>query len=300
MTTQPSTLAALSSDIARLAAQVAPFVASVAARPHRPSSGIAIGGPLVLTADHTVERDRDITVTIGERHYEAVLAGRDPATDIAVLRVEDLAGAIPPLAPPPVTGSLVLSLSRTGSGTLSAGLGVITSVGGPLRTGRGIVLPSIIRTDAALRPGTAGGALVDVDGRIVGITTPGLLRGLPVAIPANEAFELGRRLADRQPLGRGYLGVSVQPVTLGPVQQKTAAGERGLLVFGVAADAAADRAGLLIGDILLRYDEAPLQDATDLQDRLGRSAPGSTASIRLLRGGQVQKLEITVGERPAA
>jgi S1-C subfamily serine protease len=300
MSTHPSALAALSSEITGLITAAAPFVVSVAARPHRPSSGIAIGGQLVLTADHAVERERDIVVAIDDRRYEAILAGRDPATDIAVLRVDGLDTGAPPVAAPPATGALVLSISRTGSGTLSAGLGVITSVGGPLRTGRGVVLPSIIRTDAAVRPGTAGGALVDSEGRIVGLTTPGLLRGLPVAIPATDAFELGRRLASRQPLGRGYLGVSVQPVALGRVQQDAGSDQRGLLVFGVAGDGAADRAGVLVGDILLRFDETPLHSPTDLQDQLSHAAPGGTAALRLLRGARVETLGIIVGERPAA
>jgi serine protease Do len=299
MSTHTSALAALSADISTLVAAAGPYVASVAARPHRPSSGIVIGSDLVLTADHAVERDRDIAVVIGDRRYDAVLAGRDPATDIAVLRVNGLDAAVPPVSSTPPTGSLVVSVSRTGSGTLSVGLGVITSVGGPLRTGRGVVLPSIIRTDAALRPGTAGGALVDAEGRLVGITTPGLLRGLPVAIPAIDAFELGRRLASQQPLGRGYLGVSVQPVTLTRAQQEAASDARGLLVFGLAADGAADRAGLLVGDVLLRFEGDQLHDPTDLQDRLGRTAPGSTATISLLRGNQVQTLGMTVGERPS-
>ncbi len=300
MSTQPSVLASLSSDVSRLVASASPFVVGVAARPHRPSSGIAIGQGLVLTADHAVERDRDIVVTVEGRRYDAVLAGRDPATDLAVLRVDGLDSATPAVAAPPPTGSLVVSISRTSSGTLSAGLGVITSVGGPLRTGRGVVLPSIIRTDAAVRPGTAGGALVDAEGRVVGITTPGLLRGLPVAIPAGDAFQIGERLASQQPLGRGYLGVSVQPVGLAAAQRELAADDRGLLVFGVADDGAASRAGVLVGDVLLRFEDAPLHGPADLQDRLGRIAPGNKASVRLLRGGQAQTLEITIGERPSA
>jgi S1-C subfamily serine protease len=300
MSTQPSVLASLSSDVSRLVAAASPFVVGVAARPHRPSSGIAIGHDLVLTADHAVERDRDIVVTIDGRRYDAVLAGRDPATDLAVLRVDGLDGAAPVVAAPPPTGSLVVSISRTSAGTLSAGLGVITSVGGPLRTGRGVVLPSIIRTDAALRPGTAGGALVDTEGRVVGITTPGLLRGLPVAVPAGDAFQIGERLASQQPLGRGYLGVSVQPVGLGGAQREAATDDRGLLVFGVADDGAAARAGVLVGDVLLRFYDAALHGPADLHDRLGRIAPGNKASVRLLRGGQAQTLEIMIGERPSA
>ena len=295
-----SLLSSLSSEIASLAQATAPFVAGVAARPHRTSSGIAIGGNLILTADHAIERDRDIAVTIEGRKHDAVLVSRDPATDLAVLRADGLDAATPSTAAPPPAGSLVLSVSRTGSGTLSTGVGVITSVGGPLRTGRGVVLQSIIRTDAALRPGTAGGALVDAQGQIVGITTPGLLRGLPVAIPALEAFELARRLAAHQPLGRGYLGVSVQPVSLAVRQRESASDTRGLLVFDIASSGAAEQAGILVGDILLRFDGETLQSPGDLQDRLGRSAPGHESTVTLMRGGQVEQLAITVGERPQA
>ncbi len=300
MAQQTSLLASLSSEIADLAARVAPSIVSVSARPHRSSSGIAIGDGLVLTADHAVERDRDIGVVVNGQRLDATLTGRDPATDLAVLRVEGLGANAPRVAAPPAAGSLVLSLSRTGSGTLSTGLGVITSVGGPLRTGRGVVLPSIIRTDAALRPGTAGGALVDAHGHIVGITTPGLMRGLPVAIPAPEAFELARRLATHQPLGRGYLGVSVQPVRLAAAQRTAGTSERALLVFDVAPDGAADQAGLLVGDVLVRFDDEPVSDPAGLQDRLGRTKPGQQSSMLVLRGNQTQELTVTVGERPSA
>ena len=300
MATHPSLLASLSSELTDLAHAAAPFVVSVAARSHRSASGVALGGNLILTADHAVERDRDIGITLDAATFEAVLIARDPATDLAVLRAEGLDLTAPPTAAPPPPGALVLSISRTGSGTLSTGLGVITSVGGPLRTGRGTVLPSIFRTDAALRPGTAGGALIDVHGQLVGITTPGLLRGLPVAIPAVDAFALARRLASKQPLGRGYLGLSVQPVTLAASQQAATTDDRGLLVFGIAPDGSAARAGLLVGDILMRFDVTTLRDLPDLQDQLGRLTPGDARAVTVLRGGVVHQLSITVGERPAA
>ena len=304
MANSTSVLSALSSEIASLAEAAAPFVAGIAARPHRTSSGIAIGGNLILTADHAVERDRDIAVTLDGRKHDASLVARDPATDLAVLRVEGLDVAPATAAAPPPTGSLVLSVSRTGSGTLSTGIGVITSVGGPLRTGRGVVLQSIIRTDAALRPGTAGGALVDTEGRIVGITTPGLLRGLPVAIPALDAFDLAfdlaRRLAAHQPLGRGYLGVSVQPVALGATQRESAGAARGLLVFDLAAGGAAEQGGILVGDILLRFDGEAVQSPGELQDRLGRTTPGHPSAVTVIRGGRPEQLTVTVGERPQA
>lgn len=293
-----SSFARLSSDIAALVAAVGPSVVTVGARPHRGSSGIALGGDLVVTADHAVERDRDITVTVNGTRHDAVLAARDRATDLAVLRVVGLDAPAAAAAPAPTTGSLVVSVSRTTSGTVSAGLGVITSVGGPLRTARGVVLPSIIRTDAALRPGTAGGALVDAQGRIVGVTTPGLMRGLPVAIPAVEAFELARRLAAREPLGRGYLGVSVQAVRLGRAQQEAAPDGQGLLISGVSPDGSADRAGMLVGDVVLQFGDRVVRSADELQDALATSQPGTEVAVLLLRGASRQQLTLTVGERP--
>ena len=300
MSNDLSVLATFSSTLAGLVEAAAPRVVGVSARAHRGASGVALGGDLVITADHVIERDRDISVIVNGVPHEASVAGRDPATDLAVLRVSGFDAPRAPVAGIPPTGSLVISVSRTTSGTVSAGLGVITSVGGPLRTARGVVLPSIIRTDAALRPGTAGGALVDVQGNIVGITTPGLLRGLPVAIPAMDAGHIAERLAAHRPLGRGFLGLSVQGVALASRQQDATPDGRGLLVFGVARSGSADRAGIMVGDVLVRFNDRTLAHPEDLQDGLVGVAPGTEVSVKLLRGGVVQDVAVTVGERPAA
>lgn len=300
MAQHSSLLASLSSEVASLVDAVSSHVVSVAGRPHRPSSGLAIGGDLVVTVDHAIERDRGITVTANGTRYEAALVGRDPATDLAVLRVTGLAAPEPALGPPPGTGSLVISVSRTASGTVSTGLGVITSIGGPLRTARGIVLPTIIRTDAALRPGTAGGLLTDAAGSVIGITTPALLRGLPVAIPAQEAVRVARRLASSEPLGRGYLGVNVQPVALAPRQQEPAGADAALLVVGVARGGSAEAAGVFVGDLVVRFNGTAVRAPESLQDGLAAVTPGSTASVTVLRGTAIENLQVTIGERPAA
>jgi S1-C subfamily serine protease len=295
-----SLLASLSSELSGLVQTASSFVVTVSGRPHRPASGLALGGDLVITADHVIERDRDLSITIGGTRHEATLAGRDPATDLAVLRVSGLDAAAAPIGEVPRAGSLGVSISRTASGTVSTGFGVITSVGGPLRTGRGVVLPAIVRTDAALRPGTAGGALVDVSGHLVGMTTPALMRGLPVAIPAKDASEVAARLASRQPLGRGYLGITVQAVTLAAAQRDAAGADRGLLIFGVAADGAAARAGLLVGDVLVRFEAKDVRSQDDLQDSLFAAAPGTEAHVTVLRGAKREDLIVTIAERPPA
>lgn len=292
-------LAALSSELAALVERASSYVVGVAARPHRPSSGIALGGDLVLTADHAVERDTGIVVRIGDARHDAALVGRDAASDIALLRVDGLALPQPAVADPPAPGALVVSIARTSGGTVSAALGVITSVGGPLRTPRGVAIPRVIRTDAALRPGTAGGAIVDADGRVLGMTTPALLRGLPVAIPIEQARAIAERIATGGSVGRGYLGVSVHGVRL-PERQRPEGADRGLLVSGIAVESAADRAGLLVGDVLVAFGGKRLASIDDLQDAIAEAAPGSVIPVSLLRGGSQVAADVTIGARPTS
>jgi len=290
-------LATLSSEITQLVETAAPHVVSVAARPRRPATGLALGGDLIVTADHAVERDTNIRVSIDDAQYEAALVGRDRASDVALLRASGLAAPTPESAPIPGVGALVVSLARTTSGTVSAALGVITSVGGPLRTPHGVVLPRIIRTDAALRPGTAGGAIVDVTGGVIGMTTPALLRGLPVAIPIEQVREIADRIASSGSVGRAYLGVSVHPVRLPSRQQLNDAGERGLLISGIASESAAEQAGLLVGDVLVRFSDRPLGAVEDLQDLLAGVRPGGVVPVTVVRGGSLHQTQLTIGAR---
>jgi S1-C subfamily serine protease len=132
------------------------------------------------------------------------------------------------------------------------------------------------------------------------MTTPGLMRGLPVAIPADEALQIAQRLASQQPLGRGYLGVNVHGVELTERQQQAAAERRGLLVLGVVHGGGAERGGLVVGDILLRFDGRPVVRPDALQDALAGLAPGATARVTALRGLTLEELTVTIAERPAA
>jgi S1-C subfamily serine protease len=294
MATESFSLSAFSTELADLIERAGSFVVSLDSRPRRPASGIVCGKDLVVTADHVLHREEEITVQAGGRSYPATVAGRDPASDIAVLRVPGLAIAEPQRSDSFRVGMLVVSISRTAAGGLSAGAGVIAAIGGPLRTGQGIVFPQVIRTDAASRPGTSGGAILDASGRVIGMTTTALLRGLPVAIPTAQVWQIASALASNRTVRRGYLGVSVQPVRL-PERQ----GGRGLLVSGVARDGAADRAGLLVGDVIVGFDDRKLGDADGLQDAIAGVEPGRAVSVGILRGGVPQQVPVTIGERPS-
>jgi S1-C subfamily serine protease len=130
------------------------------------------------------------------------------------------------------------------------------------------------------------------------MTTSALLRGLPVGIPIAQLLEITSALASNAPLKRAYLGVSVQPVRFpkpGPDGL-----EGGLLVFGIAPGAAADRAGLLVGDVIVAFDDARLAHADDLQDLLAAAEPGTRRSLSVVRGGSLQRVDVIPGERPFA
>jgi S1-C subfamily serine protease len=297
MTDSKISLSDFSSQLADLVERAAAFVVSVDGRHRRPGSGIVIGPELVVTADHLLERE-DVAVRVDERRLPATVAGRDPASDIAVLRVPGLDGNPPARGNEPRVGQLAVSVSRTSTGGVSAGAGSINAVGGPLRTGRGVTLRQVIRTDAAARPGTSGGAIVEASGGVIAMTTSALLRGLPVGIPFDQLLEIATALASNAPLKRAYLGVSVQPVRFpkpGPDDM-----QGGLLVFGVAPEGAADRAGLLVGDVIVAFDRSRLAHADDLQDRLASAEAGSAAVVDVVRGGALQRIEVTLGARPSA
>ena len=296
MSNPESLLSDLSSALATLVERASRSVVSVDARCHRPGSGIIVGPDLVVTADHLIERD-DVVVRVGEKQYAATIAGRDPASDIAALRVAGLGGSDPHRASEPQVGQVAVSIARTSGGGVSAGAGLINALIGPLRTGRGVVLNRLIRTDAAARPGTSGGAIVDAGGSVIAMTTSALVRGV-VGIPMPHVLEIATALASNTPLKRAYLGVSVQPVKFPRPAPDGASG--GLLVFGVAADGAADRAGLLVGDAIVAFNDARVLSAEDLHDRLAASMPGSTATLSVIRGGALQRIGITLGVRPSA
>src|SRR5918999_4996305 len=245
--TAASSLDALSNQLAELVERASAFVVSVNGRHGRPASGLIFGHDLVVTADHVLERDDHIRVRVSERRFDAEIAGRDPGTDVAVLRVPGLGGSEPPRSSAVRPGQLVIGVSRTPTAaTPAAGLGLIAAIGGPLRTGRGVSLRQVFRTNASTYPGASGGAILDTAGRVIGMSTSGLLRGLPVVIPSEQLWELATPLASGKTVKRAYLGVSVQPARFPKAGAEGIEG--GLLVSALAPDGAADRGGVMVGD----------------------------------------------------
>ena len=294
------TLAALSEGMADAVANAGKSVVRVHGRRRRPGSGVVYAPGLVLTAGHVLERDEDLSVeTADGRKLPAALAGRDHSTDLAVLRVEDLeVEAATPAEGGARVGQISLAVASPGRGDgPRATLGIVSSVGGPVRTRRGPRLERYIQTDASPYPGLSGGPLVDVDGRVLGIMVAGWGRGAAFAVPADLAWRVAGTLQERGSMKRGYLGILSQPVRLPDGGKLDLTQKGGLLVVGVEDGSPAGRGGLMVGDIVATLDGQPVEDTDDLLvllsgDRVGRAVP-----VRVVRGGEPQDLEITVGER---
>jgi S1-C subfamily serine protease len=196
-------------------------------------------------------------------------------------------------------GQLVLALGRpTGEG-IQASLGVISAVGGPVRTGRGGLLERYLRTDAIPYPGFSGGPLVDTAGRVVGVNTSGLARGASLAIPAGLAWQIAANLAQFGSVKRGYLGVRSQPVPIQTAQQKALGRDQaaGLLLVGVEDGSPAEAGGLLVGDIVVGLAGQAVSDPDELLAHLTGAVVGQPAPVEILRGGQPRTVTVTIGER---
>jgi S1-C subfamily serine protease len=297
-----SDLTSFSNQLADAVEAAGAWTVRVQARRGPPASGIALANDLVLTADHVIDPSREDAIRIGLPDGSEVggsLVGRDPATDIAVLRLQS--GSLTPATAAqaePRTGSLALVVARPGSAP-SASLGLVTGHAGPARTRRGGVLERFIQVDAVLYPGFSGGPLVEPGGTVLGMITSGLGFGGPgVAIPWSVATQVAQTIGQHGKVPRGYLGVGSQPVTLSQAARDLAGGqERGLLVVQVAENGPAAAAGFLQGDILVRLDGNAVANADDLQGLLGPNRVGTTVTASVVRGGELRDLSVTVGTR---
>lgn len=293
-------LSLLSEGMADAVEKLGPSVVQVNGRRRRPASGVVYAPGKVLTASHVVEREEDLSVGVGEsRTIEARLIGRDPSNNLAVLEVSDLGDetVAEPAAGGVRVGQISLAVARPTREGIRASFGVISSIGGPLRTGRGVRLERYVQTDATPYPGFSGGPLINTEGAVLGITTLGFARGVALAVPVDVAWSAARTLSERGSIKRGYLGILSQPVRLPAAQRAGLEGSGGLLVVGVEDDSPAGKGGMMLGDILVSLDATPVADTDELQalltsDRVGREVP-----VGVVRGGELTTLRVTVGER---
>src|SRR5512145_751869 len=229
----------------------------VDARKRYPASGIAYAEDLVLTADHVVTREDDIKVLLPDgRSLAATIAGRDPGSDLALLRLAEKALTPAKTSDVVKVGQLVLALGRPNEEGMQASWGIVTSISGPARTFRGGMLDEFIRSETTPYPGFSGGPLINTEGEVLGLNTSGLTRGSSLTIPVKVAWRVADALEKHGSVKRGYLGVRTQPVEIPEAARQALKREQdeqahGLLVLWLEEDGPAAKGGLFVGDILV-------------------------------------------------
>jgi len=289
-------LGELSRQLADLVAAAAGGVVQVRSRHAPPATGTSIEGGRVIVAAHAVDGDRDLSVRANGTRMAAQLLGFDPATGLAVLRAEGPTWAALSGGPPARVGEIVTALGRTWSGALAASTGLVSVVGGPLRTGRGTSVEEVLRADVRVHPLGAGGPLLDTGGRVAGIATGGAIRGMPLFIPSAIAWNVAEAITAHGTLKRGYLGISAQPVRIPPAQRAGREQDAGLLVVGVAPQSPAEAAGVLVGDLVVGFDATPVGDHDALLALLTPDRVGKASRVEVIRGAEPRVLDVTVGE----
>ena len=255
---------------------------------------------LAVTAEHTIREHEEVTVILpsGEKSKASVI-GRDPGTDIAVLKLatSTAAASIADESSARV-GEIVLSVGRRGTNGLATTYGVISALGGPWRTWQGARIDRWLRLDLNPFTGFSGGSIVNAAGQVLGIATSGPRRSI-VTIPASTVNRVVDQLQQRGHISRGYLGIGVQPVVFSEATQHSLGitHDRGLLIATLAPGSPADKSGLLLGDILLTVDASPVRGARNLQNALDPENVGKSIAVELVRGGKLTRLNVTIGER---
>lgn len=289
----------LSQSLAALVEQAAPYTVRVEGRRRLPATGIVYRRDgLIVTANHVVERDDNLKVALADgSSHNATLVGRDPGTDLALLRVE-AADLVPAVWAAPAelrVGHLVLALGRPGR-TVQATLGILSALGGSWRSPGGAEIEHYVQTDVAMYPGFSGGPLLAADGRLAGLNTSALVQGISVALPSTTIARVVETLAAHGKVPRGYLGVGIQPVRLTDAIRQRISQETGLMVMSVESGSPAEAGGLLQGDILVRLNDTPIRHVDELQAQLASATIGQPSLVRVVRGGDLRDLTVTIGQ----
>jgi S1-C subfamily serine protease len=291
----------LSNDFAALVAAAAPAVVAVHGGGRRPSSGLIWQPGVVVTAEETIAQDSDLAVVLpGGERVHATLAGRDPSTDIAVLRYD---GAAPPqaFAATPAAaglqaGQLALAIGSAEGGAVAT-LGMVSFAGPPWQSRLGGHIDARLVIDTRLPAVAEGGALVAADGSFIGMAVFGPRRRV-LAIPAATIARIAPVIIERGHISRGYLGVGLQRVALSGAEGGER--QRGAMVVTLDPDGPAKTAGIHQGDIIVAVGGAAVSGPRSLYHQLGPDAVGRKLAVDLVRAGAHTTIDVTIAPRPAA
>ncbi|HUE42620.1 MAG TPA: trypsin-like peptidase domain-containing protein [Candidatus Sulfotelmatobacter sp.] len=298
-----SQLVELSDALASATEQAAATVVAVHSEPRGSASGVVWRPGVIVTSEHALRRDEDIRVTLADgRVAQATLVGRDPSTDLAVLKCAEATAAIANAGDPTALkpGSLILAVGRTRASGPVAAFGVVSLVALERKTWTGVSLTPYVRLDVSIQPTAVGGAVVDAAGKIIGVITPRFGRFGSTLTPAATVNNVVNTLLEKGRIPRGYLGVGLQPVRLPEaLRQMLKREERtAVIVLEIEPNSPANRAGLMIGDIIATLAGNIVSRLEDIHSKLHGSAIGKPFTIGFVRGGALQEAEITVAERP--
>ena len=293
-----------SDQLAAMVEQVARSTARVDARHRVAGTGIVWSSDgVVVTADHVVEREEDIHVQLDGTTYDAELVGRDPTTDLAVLRINSKNGVAARIADSKALkqGNIVFALGRPWGEQAIVSAGVVSAVGHfGFGDGWGEQFrEGLIHADVTLYPGFSGGPLADASGRVVGVNTSAIGRGMSLAVPTETVSRVIAELLKEGRIRRGFLGIGVQKIPLSE-SLRTKLGlqqETGLMVLTVEAGSAAEKGSFLPGDILVGANGSTLARVRELHRWLSSERAGKQVKARVIRGGEIKELDVTIGER---
>jgi S1-C subfamily serine protease len=297
-----NTLQSLSQDLARVVEQVSTAVVAINARRHSSSSGVCWRDGVIVTAAHTLRGTEDISVILpsGEA-IGATLAGADPSTDLAVLRIDSADISAPPFGDTSQlkVGHVVLAVGRGAQRGLNATLGIVGVLSGAWRTWHGGLIDQFIGLDLDLHPGADGGPLADSNGKVLGINTSGLSRRIALTIPASTVDRVVGKLLEKGHIGRGYLGLGMRPIALPEDLKRTLhpSVDSGLIVVSVEPDGPAGKAGVLFGDVIVALGGAAVSNLRDLQAVLEPESVGTTVTVSIIRGSKPVEVNVTIGEK---
>ena len=290
----------ISNGMAEAVNMADPCVVRVEGRRRVPATGIVWSADgVIVTANHVVRHDEGIVVGLADgRSVSATLVGRDHSTDIAVLRVgeDGLSALVEANKQELGVGNLVLALGRPGK-TVQATLGIVSALGDSWQTRMGGRIDRYLQTDVLMYPGFSGGPLVDGNGRLLGMNTSGIMGGVSLAIPTQTLSRVADALLTHGRIKRGYLGVSTQKVLLPEALQESLGQKTGLLIISTESNSPAAIGGLMLGDTIVGVAGEKVHSHDDLLAQLTGDVVGTAVAVSIVRGGETQIVEVTVGEK---
>ncbi len=313
MTSQPNSqansqpdLLALSEQVADTFEQINPFIVAVASggdsgRSRCGASGLVWTANTVVTVDQAIRREEDLTLLLADGSVlPATVLGRDSSTDLAVLQLQSESDLpLPQFSQTRLRlGQFVLAAARSSQGNLNASMGMIGRLGGSWRSWQGGQIDQLIRPTLISTAGLTGSTLFDLQGQVIGLNTTGP-RHTTLTLPVATIQRVVDQLLQTGRIARGYLGVAMQSVLIPErlAQTLNLTQARGVIMLSVEPESPADQAGILVGDILIALAGQPVIDASDVRLMLGTEQVGQALAARLIRGGAMIELVVTVGER---